>query len=1207
MPAIFLLRVEPQTGQVSSQTKLRVPEGVSGFSAALIQRPEALQNLPPGLVITVPHDNGVVLFEGEDMVFQRNRMAYVHYENVLDSSGRGWLYGSWKRLLVFGRSNSRDLQPTVAAAIELDNDLYIFTGMHTDEAASLGSTNLAIIGPDSRAMEVAPAVLQNLDKISEYRNVKELSDLTAEHLQEKKRELSRLKRNINGGEAQLKRLINDFEALVRHFHGSASIDPEAVYNIIKNRSKKIDDLSDLVSDPAAESLRAALRVLPDEQVESKLGMSGREFIRTVVSVADQLREDYNDLPNLQQQVTQIEDRLNDLQNKANELIGKELVERYREWREGVTFVDGIVPGTACAAMYYHPESPTVGIFGLHLIYESVASSSGAKVGIFKAPENPDLNLRQIFDDGSWRSKLRHYDYPSVRDTKVKYVATCFNPNAGGGRRLIVYHAEGSSHYSGPILQAVASDLPLSTGQSWIVGPRVPSPPPGTKLKLPWKGIVDGVFPVGTWFHADLEREWLDNVIRHNHRSPFDGAFFLRSNVVYLWESYYFLPMQIGLQLCRAGQYEAGLEWFKRVYNYTLAPDQRKIFPRLRWEERYPDISNSTSGWGGRVFNPHVVAASRRAAYTQFTLFAIIRCLLNYGDEEFAQDTGASVQRARALYEMALDLLQTEELKKLRHPCATLTVDIKEKIYGYVGAEDDYDGIGRFFGESINHINQPEQLRKIKKALEELDLQGESRSERINRVRAAVQAIDAEGTTRPAVGKALENDATATKALSDQLLAQENIAGAASQIASQALSLDGVADERNRRARDLSWQTVSLSFCIPPNPVLQSLRQRSELNLEKIRSCRNIAGMKRELAPYAAPIGLKGSASSSISYAAARQANIQPTDYRYDTLIARAKELVNLAQKIEASLLSALVRRDKEAYSLLQARQDMGLAEAGVRLQTLRVRETQQRIVKAELQRERAYIQADRYEQWQRMGMNAYEKRMFKAYRKAAEKSQAAADWGVASSVVQGASSGAGLAAGLGASAAGPIGLAALGGAVVLGGLTLGQSRHRREAIEARRRAEAASVQASHARRMDRWRLQQQVAEQTRRIAAQQIDIIQAHLGVVEHQREISELELEHNQQTLEFLQDEQFTTAELFDWMADVLEGVYRYFLQQATSMAKLAEQQLSFERQEMPQQFIQSGYWRVNRKGQTEVSHDEETPDRRGLTGSARLLQDIP
>src|SRR5262249_37686991 len=44
----------------------------------------------------------------------------------------------------------------------------------------------------------------------------------------------------------------------------------------------------------------------------------------------------------------------------------------------------------------------------------------------------------------------------------------------------------------------------------------------------------------------------------------------------------------------------------------------------------------------------------------------------------------------------------------------------------------------------------------------------------------------------------------------------------------------------------------LTACIPPNPMLRALRLRADANLYKIRTCRNIAGLNRELEAYAAP-------------------------------------------------------------------------------------------------------------------------------------------------------------------------------------------------------------------------------------------------------------------------------------------------------------------------------------------------------------------
>jgi hypothetical protein len=58
--------------------------------------------------------------------------------------------------------------------------------------------------------------------------------------------------------------------------------------------------------------------------------------------------------------------------------------------------------------------------------------------------------------------------------------------------------------------------------------------------------------------------------------------------------------------------------------------------------------------------------------------------------------------------------------------------------------------------------------------------------------------------------------------------------------------------------------------------------------------------------------------------------------------------------------------------------------------------------------------------------------------------------------------------------------------------------------------------------------------------------------------------------------------------------------------MAKLAENQLAFERQEVPPSYIQADYWNAPSDGATGSNLNTSAPDRKGLTGSARLLQDI-
>lgn len=84
-----------------------------------------------------------------------------------------------------------------------------------------------------------------------------------------------------------------------------------------------------------------------------------------------------------------------------------------------------------------------------------------------------------------------------------------------------------------------------------------------------------------------------------------------------------------------------------------------------------------------------------------------------------------------------------------------------------------------------------------------------------------------------------------------------------------------------------------SFCIPENRTPKSLKLRAESNLYKLRHCLNIAGLRRELQPYAAPTN----AVTGLPQIGAAGQLILPglsalpaTAYRYGALIERAKEL-----------------------------------------------------------------------------------------------------------------------------------------------------------------------------------------------------------------------------------------------------------------------------------------------------------------------------
>jgi hypothetical protein len=152
-------------------------------------------------------------------------------------------------------------------------------------------------------------------------------------------------------------------------------------------------------------------------------------------------------------------------------------------------------------------------------------------------------------------------------------------------------------------------------------------------------------------------------------------------------------------------------------------------------------------------------------------------------------------------------------------------------------------------------------------------------------------------------------------------------------------------------------------------------------------------------------------------------------------------------------------------------------------------------------------------------------------------------------------------------------------------------------------SERTSMQASFERREQEWQFQSDLASRDKEIAAFQRDTLaQDHISIVHQEHRIAEMQAEHAGTVVDFLTNK-FTSVELYEWMSGVVGSAYAYMLQQATAIAKLAEDQLAFERQEPALGVIQDDYWTYRDEN---LTAGEPVPDRRGLTGSVRLVEDL-
>ena len=369
--------------------------------------------------------------------------------------------------------------------------------------------------------------------------------------------------------------------------------------------------------------------------------------------------------------------------------------------------------------------------------------------------------------------------------------------------------------------------------------------------------------------------------------------------------------------------------------------------------------------------------------------------------------------------------------------------------------------------------------------------------------------------------------------------------------------------------------------LSPNPVVASLTAHAQANLAKLRSGRNIAGLQRQL-ELTTPLALAPAARV-----------FHPTPYRYTVLIDRAKHLVTLAQQVEAAYLAALEKYDDATYTLLKANQDLALAQAGVALQALRVTEAKTSKALADKQKERAEYQVNTYDGFLKAGMNEWERQLLTDYQRANVTRIAMAKLDGALTAFQAmntASSGGFLGSGIGAGYASASVIAALAGI---------KSEVATAASFFETAIQEHSLYNSIEQRQQEWTLQLGLAQHDDAISAQQVQLAIDHQNIVAQEQAIAQKQQENAQATVRFLANK-FTKADLYEWMSGVLRQVYSYFLQQATSMAKLAQHQLAFERQDVAPAFIQHDYW------QPPVDSKNTAADRRGLTGSARLLQDI-
>ena len=361
------------------------------------------------------------------------------------------------------------------------------------------------------------------------------------------------------------------------------------------------------------------------------------------------------------------------------------------------------------------------------------------------------------------------------------------------------------------------------------------------------------------------------------------------------------------------------------------------------------------------------------------------------------------------------------------------------------------------------------------------------------------------------------------------------------------------------------------------PDLDALRSRATVQLAKLRQGRSITGIPRtQVAEAATTIG-------------------QATPYRFRTLMDRARQLTAQAIQMEAGYQAALEKYDDRSLRVFDALKAIDLSRAQVSLAVSRVQEANDEVAAAQGQKDKADTMVDAYGALIASPSNKYEQSLLDEFQSMRDVRGGIAAADTTIGVLQAASKAASLwdaVTTFGAATAFSGGIMAA--TVVKGSLQVLQNQ-----LEAQ--VQANQLKAGIEQRKREWQLQQTAAQRESLVAAAQLKVAGDHVAIQVQEQGIAELQHDQAVATLKFLND-QFTNADLFQWLSTTLGGVYRYFLQQATATARLAQAQLAFERAEPAQALIRDDYWR----SPEQLTSTAQQPDRRGLAGAEQLSEDL-
>ena len=378
-------------------------------------------------------------------------------------------------------------------------------------------------------------------------------------------------------------------------------------------------------------------------------------------------------------------------------------------------------------------------------------------------------------------------------------------------------------------------------------------------------------------------------------------------------------------------------------------------------------------------------------------------------------------------------------------------------------------------------------------------------------------------------------------------------------------------------QDVDWIRLPSMyyFCIPPNDKLSGYWDTIADRLFKIRNCRSIDGVERELPLFDPPIDpalLVRAAAAGLSLADVINGLNAPLPlYRFHVMSQKATELAGEVKALGSQLLSALEKKDAEHLALLRSSQEMRLLDAITEVKEQQVDEAAKQVDALNIQQTIATQRRDYYKALVDGGLNTGEQLQLDSMMTGVGLTIAEGTMAVLAAVTH---------------LIPDMTIGAFSFGAQFGGKNIGGSTKQSADVLGIASAlnnqvgSMAGIKGSYARRKAEWDFQSKTADR-------EITQLDTQILASEIRKAIADLELENhkiqvqNAQEIDDAMRNKYTNEDLYDWMTGQISFTYFQAYKLALDIASRAERCYHYE---IPTDdattFILPPYWDSLKKG---------------------------